>query len=91
MGLFDESLSGTDHVTGKAAICEVLKILSQVIKRPTILVTHCTPAARDVEINPEEYPGVQLLCFRKTPQGKVSHKMQVGIGQSEGEYILQEE
>ena len=91
IGLFDESLSGTDHITGKAAICEVLKILTQVIKKPTILVTHCTPAVYDVEANPAEYPGIQLRCFKKTPQGKVSHKMQVGIGQSEGEYILQEE
>lgn len=91
MGLFDESLSGTDHVTGKAAICEVLKILAQVIKKPTILVTHCTPAVQEVELSPADYPGVQLLCFRKTPGGRVSHKMQPGIGKSEGEYILTEE
>lgn len=63
--MIDEATSGTDSASHKRAILEIMKILSQVIKKPTIIVSHSTEAAEEVQANAGDYPGVQLLCFKK--------------------------
>ncbi len=87
--MLDESTSGTDSRSHKAAIIEIVKIVSGLIRKPTIIVTHSTEAAEEIQANPKDYPGVQLLHFKKWKWNSF-RKLVPGFWPSEGTSVLKE-
>ncbi len=58
------------------AVGNILRIISQEIKAPAIIVTHFTGAAEEVRDKPQEYPGIKLFCFRRDEKNKPTFRLE---------------